>query len=55
MSMLNVSRKYISENREAINKVIIGVHQTDTKLNNITQKLTSDLNTIARLFRSIRN
>ena len=42
MSMINVSRKYITENREAINKVIIGVHQIDTKLNNITQMLTSD-------------
>ena len=48
MSMINVSRKYINENREAINKLIIGVHQIDTKLNNISQILITDLNTIAR-------
>ena len=48
MSMVNVSRKYITENRQAINKLIIGVHQVDMKLNNLTQLLADDINIVAR-------
>ena len=48
ISMINVSRKYIKENRQTINKLIIGVHQIDMKVNNISQILITDLNTIGR-------
>ncbi|MEW8546301.1 MAG: hypothetical protein AB2693_22520, partial [Candidatus Thiodiazotropha sp.] len=48
MSMINTSRKYIMENRLAVNRLITGVHQIDMKLENISQILVRDLNTIAR-------
>ena len=48
MSMINASRKYITENRQAINRLVIGVQQVDMKLENISQILVNDLNTIAR-------
>ena len=48
MSMINVSRKYISENRQAVNELIVGVHQVDKKLDNMTKFLTNDINLVAR-------
>lgn len=47
MLIINVSRKCITENCQAINKLIIEVHKVDIKLSNITHMLAEDINIVA--------